>query len=65
MDGVSYYHIIISLVAANVASLAALVGLALHRSFVLTKLSKLHLENGELRRRVGVLERPLSVRLRT
>nr|WP_278520100.1 hypothetical protein [Brucella anthropi] len=65
MDGVSYYHIIISLVAANVASLATLAGLALHRSFVLTKLSELHLENVELRRRVGVLERPLSVRLRT
>ncbi len=65
MDIISYHHIVISLVATNIAALAALVGLVLHRSFVLSRLSKLHSENIELRHRVSILERPLSVRLRT
>ena len=65
MEYISFHSLFVSLLAANVASLAALVGLALHRSFVLTRLHKLQSENIELRRRMSALEKPVVVRLRT
>jgi len=64
MEFISYSSLVVSLLAANVASLAALVGLALHRSFVLARLHKLQSENIELRRRMGALEKPVVVRFR-